>query len=770
MIAVYWFLCRSILLNCRIYRIFLAVAELVLFLNTALSQEIGAYKTVASGDFSNISTWGVWNGSIWAAATSKPTANQDIYIDQNHTLRLVGNEQVKSVFINAETGAGQKLNLNGFNLDIFGTLAAFSGAAPGNPDNAWNSQNWIGNSLSSTLTFRGSSRKILDKGSWSGQTTQSRFGVIFDPGPGIELVIEAPFKTLFFIVRSGSLRQKVDTSVNPNVCFTMSFNTESTVYGSGPFGDFTIEDGATFVSECNSNIINRSTTGSTSALNFDLRNGGTLILEGANPRIEAANFLLNGSVLFRGASGPKSFLSSSFADASTPSAVRHLELQSSQNLSLPAQLFLLGNLTKSGSGNFLTSGMHLIIFGGENQMIQGFPLVVQDLTLDKTGGIFFPKEDLSIRRNLHMRQGRMDLEGKNLVINTLQTGELTYLGGSWRNVGSLTLFGLPGTLTPSNASFPFEDVLNGGTRKVQLLGNSPGGSITIRFQEFKGATHDPNFTDSDGTPILYQLFSHFQFSGISASDQPIELRLSADDLIVDQVDDLRIVGQGQPAPGTHLPGSDPTLLWARRSLAWNELAGFNFTIGSYRQLSILPVTWLDLNVQRIQDKKVISWQVGMERENLLFEVYRSKGVILSWEKIGLVGSKGNSDLPVWYQFEDRTASRFGEYFYRIRQISLDGSESWSHVSRTLQMQEIPNEALMIYPNPYQDGPLKLFLSKDVEHSDAYLLMTDTQGKAILELKFSPEIPQEYLSHLAPGIYFLHLITPEGKYLTRFIRQ
>jgi hypothetical protein len=759
--------CLLAIFTCRIYRIFLAVVIAVLSLGSSFCQEIGAYKTIASGDFPNVSIWVIWNGSSWNPASAKPGILNDIYIDQNHTVSLIANEAVKTVFINAETGAGQKLNLNGFNLDVHGMLHAFSGAAPGVLGNAWNSQNWIGNSLTSTLTFKGSSRTILDKPSWSAQTTQSRFGVIFDPGPGVELTVNAPFKALSFTIKSGTVIQRLDHAVIPAACHTFSFNTETTVYGSGPFGDFTIEDGASFISECNTNLVNRSTSGSDSALNFDLQNGGTLILEGNSPRIEAANFQLNGNVIFSGSSGPKSFLSSSFPDASTPNSVRNVELRGDQNLTLPAQLFLLGNLIRSGTGTINANNTHLVIFGSGNQEVQGFPLVTRDLTLNKSGGIFYPRNPLTIQRNLTMIAGRMDLQGNNLSINTLTSGGLAYTGGSWRNVGNLTLFGLPATLTAGNASFPFEDALNGGIRKIQLLGSSPGGALSIRFLEYKGANHDPNFNDTDGTPILYQLYSHFQFSNLTPSTQSIELRLSASDLIVDNVDDLRVVGTGQPAPGSHLPGLNPSLLWARRSLSWNDLSGFNFTIGSYRELTILPVTWIGLEVFNLKEGNLIKWSLGQEKGNLLFEVYRRKADGTAWEKISTLSSRGDSNQSITYSYLDEQTSLFENYLYRIRQVSMDGTDSWSTVVRTFAKSS-ENE-VVIFPNPHQRGPLKIHLPAD-KSKVISLKIANLHGQILDQLPLTEEISEELISSLSPGIYFIQIELADKRIIKRFIKQ
>jgi hypothetical protein len=755
MSALYKCSCRRPLFTCRIYRLFLAVAEVCLILGSSWAQEINSYKTIATGDFPNIGIWQIWNGATWNPASVKPGPANDIYIDQTHTLRLTGNEAVKSVFINAQTGAAQKLNLNGFELEVFGSLNAFSGPAPGSPSGAWNSQNWIGNDINSRLIFKGSSRTIIPSGAWSGFSTQSRYSVIFDPGDGVELRVEEPIKALSFTIKSGSVIQKLDTSVLPWDCPTFSFNNEASPYGTGPFGDFVIEPGASLISDCNSDILFRSS--SVSALNFIIDNGGVLILEGTAPRIEAANFQLNGKIIFRGGTTPKSYLSSSFADAANPQAVRDVELQGSQNLTLPNQLFLFGSLQKSGTGNFVATSSSLTLLGANDQEIIGFPLVVRDLTLNKSGGIFYPNADLTIQRNLTLSQGRMDLEGNDLLINTGLTGGLSFSGGSWRNIGLFTYRGIPPTLTASNATFPFEDTQNGGIRKVQLLGNSSGGNLSISFTEYEGAEFNAGFDDLDGTKILYRVFSYFQFSNLTASPNPVELRISADLLIVDDEDDLRIVGTGYAIPGTHLPGLDPVQLWARRSLTFADLPGKNFTIGSFRTLTILPLLWLKIEAKPSETGNLIRWKVAQEKNNMLFEVYRSQRGQMEWEKIGLVNSLGNADVAQDYEVLDTSSDRFKEYFYRVRQVDWDGKYSWSEVARVSPGKSPAGRELIIYPNPYSFGKLQLVAPESLDLNESELIVQNAQGKVIHQSSYKSSDLSGWIQRLPPGLYFISLV-------------
>ena len=753
---------------CRIYRIFLAVGVFLPLLQVAIAQEINSYKTIATGDFINPAIWAVWDGLVWNPAIQKPGSMNDIYIDQTHTLRLTGNEQVKNVFINAETGANQKLNLNGFNLDVFGTLQAFSGPAPGTPGNAWNSQNWIGNSITSTLTFKGNSRILIHKNSWSAQTTNSRFSVIFDPNPGQTLTLESPLKALQFTVKNGFLLQKLDTSVLPNVCNTLSFNTETTVYGVGPFGNLSIESGATMISECNAAILNRSTSGFVSALNFILKTGGTLILEGNAPRIESANFQLEGTIIFRGGSTAKSFLSSSYPDAGSPNSVKNLVLQGNQNLQLPAQLFLSGTLEKTGSGNFLTNTTHLTLVGSGNQEILGFPLVILDLTLNKTGGTFFPRENLTIQRNLTMSQGQIDFQGKDLIVNTSGIGTYHFAGGKWKNLGLFTYQNLPTNFHGTNSTFPFEDSFQGGVRKVQLLGNTSGGNLSIRFTEYKGAEHDPGFNDSDGTPILYRLFSYFQFSGFSSSDLPLQIRLSADQLIVDNVDDLRVVGTGYALPGTHVPGTDPVNLWAIRDMTWNDLTGKNITIGSYRVLSILPVVWLEAVAKNLPDGNLLTWKVASERDNLLFEIYRTEKIGKEWVRIGIIPSEGNSNVPREYRFLDKIAPIYSEYYYQLRQIDLSGASSWSKVFRA-SGKDWKENRLLIYPNPFTSGKLRLeYPEKNGDNS--LVFVRNSQGQILYSQSFDEDSLGTFCENLPSGAYLISIQSENRFYSSKLIKQ
>ncbi len=652
------------------------------------------------------------------------------------------------------------MNLNGFNLNVYGTLQAFSGSAPGIPSGSWNSQNWIGNSAASTITFKGTSRTIIQKNTWSGFTTQSRYSVIFDPGEGSTLTIEEPFKAVKFIVRSGILFQKSDDSVVPNFCSTLSFNTETTFYPSGPFGDFIIEPNGTLITECNQNIIARSISGSVSANLFDLQPGGELILSGTSPQIEAANLELNGKVTFRKNSGSQNFISKSFPGSAVPVTFHDLEIQGSQDVILPATLFLRGNMTQSGSGQFIANNTHLTLEESHNQDIAGFSLSPQDLTVNKSGGKVILEDNLFVIRNLTMEDGVLNFQDNTLTINSSNAGLLNYQSGSWENLASFTYANAPTVFTATNGTFPFGDRYQGGIRKVQLLGTNSGGNLTVNYTEYSGADYAPDFNDTDGTPILYRLFSYFDFSGLNPSSTPLDLKISADKLIVDEPEDLRLVGTGYATPGSHIESTDEVNLWAIRNLTFDDLPGRNFTVGSTTTLSILPITWLSVSAKPENNFVQIQWLIAAEKDIEKFEIYSSENPLDTLVKIGELPSLGNSDVPVSYSYKDETLRSFSPIYYQIKSVDISGHINWSNTVRLENSHEAINNQFSIFPSPHLSGKIHLTLPEGLNPQNAQISIFTSQGRLVSSFSYNEFLLLEKLEHTNPGFYVIIISTPK----------
>ncbi|WBL43066.1 T9SS type A sorting domain-containing protein [Algoriphagus halophytocola] len=746
----------------------MAVAFYGLLPRVMYPQEINAYKTVGNGNYNNPSTWNVFDGVTWQAASSKPTHVNDIYIDVGHRLTLTGDEEAKSVFINAQTSAGQKLNLNGYNLDIYGSLQAFDGAAPGTPSGTWNSQNWIGNSSSSSLTFKGSTRVIIPLNSWSGFSTQSRYSVIFEADPGNIFTIEEPIKAVRFTIRSGIVYQKLDTTVLPNFCPTLSFNTETSYYPAGVFGNFVIEDGGTLLTDCNEDIIFRSA--SVSANLFDLQSGGTLILEGTNPKIEAANFQMDGKVIFRGGATTKSLPAPTFADAGAITSFHDLEIEGNRNVQLPPTLTITGDMTQTGTGEFLSNTSHITFEGDVDQEISGFAFSPLDLTINKSDGEVRFEQDVSVQGSLSMQNGRLNFLDNSLTINSSSSGLLDYQGGSWENLASFTYANPPSTFNSDNGTFPFGDRYQGGVRKVQLLGTHSGGNLTVDYTEYRGADYNAGFVDTDNTPILYRLYSYFNFSGLNSSSNPLELRISADKLIVDEPEDLRLVCTGYAAPGSHKESSDETNLWAIRELTFDDLPGKNFTVGSFRTLSILPATWLSVQAERLGNAGLVKWSVAQHNAHDKFEIYRSSDPIGFRTKIAELSTNEDSEQVGYYSFLDYDYLLNTENYYIIKLIDETGNWSWSPVARLKNPTFKKIEQAYISPNPHRSGKITVWFPDQFNPTNSKVLVHTAQGNLLRSFSYEPFLLSSELESLQAGLYLCTFVGEDTTLKVRWIKK
>ncbi len=93
------------------------------------------------------------------------------------------------------------------------------------------------------------------------------------------------------------------------------------------------------------------------------------------------------------------------------------------------------------------------------------------------------------------------------------------------------------------------------------------------------------------------------------------------------------------------------------------------------------------------------WETATEVNNYGFEILRSaqndnhSGLAVgtekdtdeeSWDKVAFVQGHGNSNSPKYYSFTDKSIQASGKYYYRLKQIDIDGTFEYSdHVEVNL---------------------------------------------------------------------------------------
>ncbi|UCS94501.1 T9SS type A sorting domain-containing protein [Echinicola marina] len=742
----------------------------ILSLNT-YAQSAGDYRTISSGDFDNVLIWEVYDGSQWVSAITKPGINAAVYIEDGHEVVLTQNEEIRSLYLNAQTGTGKKLNLNDFELDLYGSLNAYSGLAPGSSGGAWNTIDWIGSSEDSKLVFKGDSRVIIPSGAWSAFTTRSRYTVVFNANPGEVLRVQESIKANRFVLKSGKVLQEGIPGLD---CASFSFNNDPALIG--PYGDLVIEDGASLESDCSEGILFRSASGLVPASLLDLEEGGNLIFNANDPEINAATVHFDGTVYYASNSGIQNFVSTSMVGAILPETYNHLVFQGNAQKNLPTILEVAGNVEKVDGGNIVDNNTDLLISGSADQAVTGFALSVSNLEVNKSAGMLLLDNDLEITNDFKMIQGAIDFDNHDLYINSSGLGSYQYSDGSWHNLIRLHYSQIPIILNSTNATFPFVDKYEGGIRKVQLEGvhTALNSVLSITYQQIPGVDHHANFLDNDGTNILYQLNSYFTLNTGSSDNVDLILRISADDLIVDNVNDIRVVGDHIAAEGDHLAAEDDAgEFFARREVSLSEMDGGKFTVGSYVSASILPLNWLSYYARKDGEDNLLIWTVDEGQDIDSYRIYRSIMDVDKFELIGKIALENSHGNFSAYTFRDRVSSVYPQVYYQIGAVDKYGEIKFSPVFGLIREREYIHQ-IKIFPNPYRYGTLHIGVPENFYSKRVRIQIKDIQGINVgsfegeygnIQLSLKRKLQQ-----LFPGIYILSFFTKDEVYTSKWMKK
>jgi endonuclease I len=188
----------------------------------------------------------------------------------------------------------------------------------------------------------------------------------------------------------------------------------------------------------------------------------------------------------------------------------------------------------------------------------------------------------------------------------------------------------------------------------------------------------------------------------------------------------------------------------------------NSTPGELDLGQSLPVTFTSMSVQYIDGYALLSWQTASEQNNLGYEILRSINIDEDdWITAGFVPGSGTSNTTKYYSFADDQISLSGNYLYKLKQIDLDGSFTYSEVL-TLNVAK-PDETILYQNKPNPFNPSTKIEFKIQSAQKVILDVFDLKGERIVTLVNKDLQPGSYKfffngSELASGIYFYRLIT------------
>ncbi len=170
----------------------------------------------------------------------------------------------------------------------------------------------------------------------------------------------------------------------------------------------------------------------------------------------------------------------------------------------------------------------------------------------------------------------------------------------------------------------------------------------------------------------------------------------------------------------------------------------------------LPVELIEFKGEVRNGVTSLQWSTASEINNAGFEVQRSTDG-KDFRKLGWVEGEINSSRKLSYEFTDDTVMPNREYYYRLKQVDVDGGSQFSNVVTLTNRDESQFMLHDIAPNPVTNSQLFLQLSAGSENQ-LMLEVYNTVGQRILEQNINAKegMNQHILDieSLANGTYFV----------------
>ncbi|KAA3639660.1 MAG: T9SS C-terminal target domain-containing protein [Bacteroidetes bacterium] len=183
--------------------------------------------------------------------------------------------------------------------------------------------------------------------------------------------------------------------------------------------------------------------------------------------------------------------------------------------------------------------------------------------------------------------------------------------------------------------------------------------------------------------------------------------------------------------------------------------------------ALLPVELLNFMAYQQETSVLLDWETAREQENDYFSIERS-GDGKEYVPLGEVTGAGYTSSITSYEFIDR-APLTGINYYRLKQTDFDGHTSYSPV-RTVTF-ERPSTGIDIFPNPASSDQIDIIVGLDKRETST-IQFNDSAGKFFrVNLEQTASGFKASVGHLAPGVYFVSMISDHGTPVIRkFIKQ
>lgn len=177
-----------------------------------------------------------------------------------------------------------------------------------------------------------------------------------------------------------------------------------------------------------------------------------------------------------------------------------------------------------------------------------------------------------------------------------------------------------------------------------------------------------------------------------------------------------------------------------------------FTFGSVAGNSALPVEFLFFKAVNKNNQVELNWATASETNNDRFAIERSTNGI-DFIKIGDLKGTGNSNTEKRYAFIDKNPLP-GKAYYRLKQIDLDGTATYSNVAQVNAA--LTSASVLLFPNPTAEHLTMKLTNVEIISQPVFILNSlGVQVKTVSIPKGNSELKLE-VADLPAGIYFIRI--------------
>ena len=426
-------------------------------------------------------------------------------------------------------------------------------------------------------------------------------------------------------------------------------------------------------------------------------------------------------------------------------------------------------VTHSIAGNFIMTGGSItgtsstfLLNGTTDQTLTLLSSLV-NLTLNKPSGQVNTGSDVTVSQTLDMTSGKIAIGNYNFTIGN---------GGSIvnANLNNYVIATGTGTLNQQvvaggNKTFPVGLSTAYAPANVALTAGSTTDIISLRMLSapfVNGTTGNPIFFDAVNATWM---ISEAVIGGSNATvtlQWSSSLELPGFNRTFSRLAHFTSSAWDYGSSDIAASGSNPY------SVSRSGFTSFSpFAVGLFRAL---PVVWLNIAARNEGNNNIIDWSVATETNNSYYSVEASTDG-KNFSEIGRVNGAYTTSAQEHYNYvhQDITART---YFYRIKQVDIDGRYSYSKIVRVIRDNTSLN-AVAILNNPVKGQITVAITSRQA--TPGTIVLTNSIGQNLYQQKLKLlegnnviEIPD---LHQASGIYYLVVILGDGtKELVKVIKD